>query len=1034
MSPNILDEGETTTVTITVTNGSAALVNASLTDNLPAPLVVANPANATTTCTVSGNSEPLSVTPGSSSFVLVNGQIPSSDPNTNGLGQCEVVVDVTVDPGIQTNIPGTNSTTLTNEIPSGGLTNDQNQTNTNPATDTVRVRPALVATKQYANDNTISPGATTRMEIRIQNRSDALAATGVSFTDNLPAPVEVAAPLDVSYNSNCGSGTLTSVAAGDTTLNFSNGTIPADTTCAIFVDVYVPPTATVGDNLDNIIPNDQINNDQGFDSNGVTGDEGRLQVVSRVDITKAFDSNTIRRGTTSTLILRIENNRRSSATGQPEPLTGVEITDNLPANLQVANPANFSHTGCSFSSTPIFTGTNPGDTAFSMINASLSPISDTDAEADTCEIRFDIAEIDLDFFSPGNQTPRTYTNETSNFDNDQNEGIGTIASADLTVISPMDGSKFFESEQITAGGRANAVIQLNNSLPAPLTNVSFTDSWTQTNTVVANPTNISTTCGGTVTTTPGTRTVTFTGGTIPAQTTGVFGLCEIRFDVQMDASGSNTFINLLPANSISSTEGFSNSVNIEGELVRTTATLNINKSFSPTSLIVGDPSTITVTVTNPSNGIPVTEFGFTDTMPTGMVVFSNPNAATTCTNGVVAATPGTNTFTLSGADLGGDESCTVTLQVTSIETGNAINELTPGIVESKENVTNNQLAQATLNTLAALNPAKAFNPTTVDGGIPSQLTLTIQNLQQDTSSGEALQNVSITDNLPTDLFVANTPNESTTCTGGTVNVTPGGTVVSMTGATLAPQASCQVFVDVVSPLQGSYQNQIDRGNVTAQIQPSLGGTNISNTLTPRATLTVNNDALPPEILLVKRITAVNGVDITGFEDGSDSDDNDPHWPTPSSNSLRGVINYTTPLVPGDEIEYTIYYLNTGLGDADDMVICDRVPTYTSFVSGGYSSSAGGPPQASGGIGGSPRGIVLAEAGTEVSLTDANDGDIGYYFEPGTDPQDFFTDLTCNGNSDNGTVVVSIPNPVLPASGPGAPPASYGYIRFKSKVN
>lgn len=1035
MTASTLDEGETTRLTIQVTNGSAALTNANLTDNLPSPLVVATPSNAETDCTTSGNFESavLSATSGASSVALVNGEIPSSDPNTNGLGQCEIRVDVTLDPGNQDNINNINQDTLTNTIPAGALTNDQNQTNASPATDVVRARTALIASKSYSNNDTISPGATTRMEIRIQNRSNALDATGVSFSDNLPSPLEVATPLNVSYNSNCGSGTLNPLATGDTVLNFTGGTIPASSTCIVHVDVYAPPTATVGDNLDNVIPNDSIDNDQGFDSNGVTGSEGRVQVVNRVEITKAFVQNTIRRGTTSTVIIRIENNRRNSATGAAEPLTGVDIADNLPTNLQVASPANFSNTGCSHSSTPAFTGINPGDTSLSMTNASLAPVSDSDPEADTCEIRFDVEEIDRDFNSPGNQTPRVYNNATSGFTNNEAEGVGTVATADLTVISPLDGEKFFQSAEIVAGGRSTAVIQLNNSLPDPLTVVAFTDDWTQTNTVVANPPNTSTTCGGTVTTTPGTRSVTLNAGAIPPQTGGVFGLCEIRFDVQMDATGGDTFTNTLDAGDITTNEGFTNPVNISGDLTRTTSNLNVNKSFSPNSLIVGDPVTLTITVTNPSNGIPVTELGLTDSMPTEMVVFSIPNASTTCANGLVSANPGDNFYTLSGATLGSNESCTVTVQATLVDTGNSINEIAPGTIVSKENVTNSQLAQATANALAALKPAKSFNPTSVDGGFPSQLTLTIENLQTNNSSGEVLQNVSITDNLPADLFVANTPNESTNCTGGTVSVTAGGTVVSMSGATLAPQASCQIFVDVVSPLQGSYVNQIDRGNVTAQIQPSLGGTTISNTSRPRATLNVNNDALPPEILLVKRITAINGQPIIGFDDGPDADDNDPHWPSPTDDSLRGVINYTTPVVSGDELEYTIYYLNTGLGDANDVMICDRIPAYTSFVARGYSDT-GSPPQATGGIGGAERGMILAEAGNEVSLTNANDGDTGYYFEPGNDPQATFLDISCNGDSSNGTVVVRVPNPVLPASGPGSPSASYGYIRFKARVN
>ncbi|MEO0540794.1 MAG: hypothetical protein AAFZ80_07995, partial [Cyanobacteria bacterium P01_A01_bin.105] len=1037
MVADTLDEAEVTTLTISVTNGSAALTNAGLTDSLPAPLVVADVPNATTDCNSSGTFAPFAASPGDTSVSLVGGEIPSSDPSTNGLGSCQIIVDVKVDPGAGDNIPGVDSTALTNDIPAGALTNDQGQTNANPASDNIRVRPALRVTKGYSNSDQISPGASTLMTIRIQNRSNAEEATGVNFVDPLPAPLEVAAPLDVNY-SGCGGGTIAPLAPGTTTLNFSGGTINPNGNCFIRIAVYVPPGTSTG-NLDNIIPNDSIGNDQGFDSNGVTGNEGRLEVVSRVVLTKAFNANEIRRGTRSQVILRIENNRRNASDGSALPLTGVDIADNLPPNLHIANPANFSHVRCNYNTAtgnfdgtdPTFTGNTPGSTSFTMADATLSPVDDGDPEADTCEIRFDVEEIDRDFNSPGNETPRLYTNTTSGFDNDQGENVGETATATLNVISPLDGEKSFQSEQIVAGGRSTAVIQLNNSLPDPLTVVSFTDDWTQANTVVATPANTSTTCGGTVTVS-GPRAVALTGGTVPPQVGGVFGLCEIRFDVVMDATGPDTFTNTIEAGSISTNEGFVNAVDVSGPVVRTTSNLNVNKSFSPNSLIVGDPSTLTITVTNPNGGIPVTELGFTDSMPTNMVVFSLPNPTTSC-GGTVTANSGENFFSFAGGTLGPNESCVITVQTTLIETGNKINELPPGTIETKENVTNSQLAQATVNALTALKPAKSFNPTSVEGGEISRLTLTIQNLQQDSSSGESLQNVTITDNLPVDVFVASTPNAFTDCPSGTVNVTPGGAVVNMSGATLAPQASCVVQVDVVSAKQGSYENIIDRGDLTGEVQPSLQPPSgdpviISNTSRPKATLEVTSDALPPELLLIKRITAVNGVAITDLVDGSGPEDNDPQWP---SGRLQGVIDYTTPVTTGDELEYTIYYLNTGLGDATNVRICDRIPGYTTFFPTGYNS---GPAQAPGGFPGGDRGMVLAEGSSESALTNADDGDAGIYFGPGTSPQTVFPGITCNGDDSNGTVVVTVPNTVPPATGAGTPPTSSGYIRFKAVVN
>lgn len=1036
------DEGETTSLAITITNGGGPLTNVTLTDALPAPIVAADTPNATTTCTSSGSSEPLSVAAGASSITLnsanvtSNAQVPGSDASTNSLGSCSINLTVKVDPGVIGNIADSNGGSVTNTIGAGDLGNDEGRTNANPATDSINVRPAIVVNKGYSNNDTISPGNTSRMTITVRNNSSEVGATGVGFTDTLPGSLEIANPPNITDN-NCGSPTITG-AAGTNVLTFSGGTIGINSTCTVQVDVFVPPGTAVGTNLDNVIPDDSILNNEGLDSNAVTGTQGRLNVVDRVEIIKSFNSSSVRRGVPSTLSISIRNNRRTDA-GVAQPLTGVTISDDLTtntpvANLQVATPANFSQSGCDFSSTPVFTGNTPGSTSFSMTNGSIAPVDDSDPNADTCTIQFDVIEIVTTnaAFPP----PQTYTNTTSGFSNTEGE-LAAEDDATLTVTSPLEGTKTFQSAQVVAGGKSTAVIELTNTWDQPLTVTTFTDSWTQANVTVASPLVTSSTCGGTITTTPGSQTVNFVGGVVPAQVGGVPGICTIRFEVIMDGTGGTTFLNRLPAGSITTAEGFVNPINVDGTLTRTTANINLNKSFSPTSLRVGDPTTLTVTVTNPASGISVTQLGFTDTMPSDMVVFSVPNATTTCSGGIVTAVPSQNTFTLSGASLSDNDSCTVSVRVALLDTGNKINQLQPGDVFSQENVTNSQLAQATVTGQAAITPAKSFNPTSVEGGEISQLTLTITNNQTNTESGQPLSNVSINDSLPTDVVVANTPNASTTCTSGTVNVTPGGTTVQMTGATLAPGANCQVQVDVVSSLMGTYQNRIERGDLTAEIQPSIdpmpGGnpTVIENTSRPTATLTVNSDRLPPEILLVKRITAVNGVDVTGFEDGTGGDDNDPQWPTPVSDSLRGALNLSTPVKPGDDLEYSIYFLNTGLSEAFGLTLCDRVPDFTTYQRNTYNNQ---PNQDPGGIAGSGRGMMLGLGTNEVSLTNGPDGDQGYYFEPNVDPTLTLPNINCDGANTNGAVAVQLNSNVPNATAAGVPANSYGYIRFTAQVD
>ncbi|MGR3274228.1 beta strand repeat-containing protein [Acaryochloris marina NIES-2412] len=1039
---NSRDEGETTSLAITITNGGGPLTNATLTDALPAPIVVADVPNATTTCTPNG-SEALTVTPGASSITLnsanvpSSAQVPGSDATTNSLGSCTINLTVKVDPDVIGNIANSNGSSVTNTIAAGDLGNDEGRTNADPVSDSINVRPAIVVNKGYSNNDAISPGNTSRMTITVRNNSFAVGATGVGFTDTLPGALEIADPPNIT-NSNCGSPTITG-AATTNVLTFSGGTIGTNSTCTVQVDVFLPLGTSVGTNLDNVIPDDSILNDQGLDSNAVTGTQGRLNVVGRVEIVKSFNSSSVRRGVPSTLSISIRNNRRTD-TGTTQPLTGVTISDDLMtntpvANLQIATPANFSQSGCDFSSTPIFTGNTSGSTSFGMTNASIAPVDDSDPNADTCTIQFDVIEI-VTTNGPPFTPPVTYTNTTSGFSNIENEPA-TEDDAVLTVTSPLEGTKTFQSPEVVAGGKSTAVITLTNTWDQPLTVTTFTDSWTQANVTVASPLVASTTCGGTITTTPGTQTVDFVGGVVPAQVGGVQGICTISFEVIMDETGSSSFLNSLPAGSITTAEGFVNPIAVNGTLTRTTANINLNKSFSPTSLRVGDPTTLTVTVTNPSNGIPVTQLGLTDTMPSDMVVFSVPSASTTCSGGTVTAVPGQNTFTLTGASLSDNDSCTVSVRVTLLDTGNKINQLQPGDVFSQENVTNSQLAQATVTGQAAITPGKSFNPTSVEGGEISQLTLTITNNQTNNESGESLSNVSINDTLPADLFVANTPNASTTCPSGTVTVTPGGSVVQMTGATLAPGANCQVQVDVVSSLMGSYQNRIERGDLTAEIQPSIdpmtGGnpTVIENTSRPTATLTVNSDRLPPEILLVKRISAVNGVNVTGFDDGPGGDDNDPHWPSPVSDSLRGALNLSTPVKPGDDLEYSIYFLNTGLSEAFGLTLCDRVPDFTTYQRNTYNNQ---PNQDPGGIAGSGRGMMLGLGTNEVSLTNGPDGDQGYYFEPNVDPTLTLPNINCDGANTNGAVAVQLSSNVPNATAAGVPVNSYGYIRFTAKVD
>lgn len=189
----------------------------------------------------------------------------------------------------------------------------------------------------------------------------------------------------------------------------------------------------------------------------------------------------------------------------------------------------------------------------------------------------------------------------------------------------------------------------------------------------------------------------------------------------------------------------------------------------------------------------------------------------------------------------------------------------------------------------------------------------------------------------------------------------------------------------------------------------------------------------PNLLLVKRITAINGVNLTNFvDDPNSTNDNASKWPTPANTYLRGAINSNAK--PGDDVEYTIYFLSNGGNHATNVKICDLVPANTTFVPtafNGLTPTEGGLPEGD-------RGIALAlnstnlPANPTVYITNTSDTDRGQFFPPGTS-----LPVGCSESNSNGTIVVNVvttPNSLPPATAPGTPSHSYGFIRFRVRVN
>ena len=195
-------------------------------------------------------------------------------------------------------------------------------------------------------------------------------------------------------------------------------------------------------------------------------------------------------------------------------------------------------------------------------------------------------------------------------------------------------------------------------------------------------------------------------------------------------------------------------------------------------------------------------------------------------------------------------------------------------------------------------------------------------------------------------------------------------------------------------------------------------------------------ANPSDFKIVKRITAINGISTINPSDNltplnqvldnpaTANDDPGVNW---KPGYLVGAYNGGK-IKPGDIVEYTVYFLNAKGANAKTIQLCDRIINKQTYQAGSME-------------------LRLGAATTSIALTD-NPLDLSidrgaFYATSASAP------ATCNlvplgSNTDNGTVVVDITGtgstvqPTLTtvpsATAPGVPTTSYGFIRFKTKVN
>jgi uncharacterized repeat protein (TIGR01451 family) len=367
------------------------------------------------------------------------------------------------------------------------------------------------------------------------------------------------------------------------------------------------------------------------------------------------------------------------------------------------------------------------------------------------------------------------------------KGATSQASAVVSVVDSTAPaiSKAFGAGSIPLNGSTSLSFTIQNSnTTLTLTGVGFIDPL-PAGLVISTPNGLTGSCGGgTITATQGTNAISLSGASLTASSTCTFAVnvTGITGGVQNNTTGNVTSIEGGTGNTAST------SVNVE-------APPSIAKVFNPSTISLNATSSLTFTITNPaSNADPLAGVAFTDTLPTGLTVAS---ATSTVCGGTLTTTNPTG-IALTGETVAVNGTCQFSVTVTGAATGQYTN--TTGNVTSTNGGTGNT-ASANLTVATPPGITKAFGAASILLNASTSLTFNLNN----PNAGQALSGIAFSDTLPAGLQVA-TPNGLTTTCDGATTAAAGSGSISLSGASLAGSASCNISVNVQGIAVGVQNN------------------------------------------------------------------------------------------------------------------------------------------------------------------------------------------------------------------------------------
>jgi len=808
-SPDTVPVGSTTTLTITLNNsGSSPATINRVFDSLRTLdtgdhfVVAASPAP-TTTCggTVTAPAGGISIT-------KTDGAIPAG-------GSCTITVPVAL-------LPGTPLGTFTNTILPGDIQTSIGNTTT-PISAPLTAGSPITGSKVF-NPDTIVRGQGTTLTITLNNASQT-AATALALTGDF-ATLEgggafTIAPVPALTNTCGGSVNAT---AGASTLSLSGGTLAGNGSCQISVAIVASGSAGIGTHI-NTIAIGGVQSSLGGNSAAITAP---LTVNSSASISKRFVPSSVGAGLSSQLEITINH-----ANGAPG-FTGLNLTDDLTtlgAGHVVSTSPNITNT-CGGTITA-----NAGDSAVVLSGGRLN------AGATSCTITVNV------------QTPATVGSGTNTIPAGaltSNEGQTNDAPASATLTrgsipNALTLNKAFVPSSINGGQPSVLSILFNNSQAGALAldGVTLTDSLPSGMVVFDTP-NASFTgtgCGsGTVTANSKDTSIQIAGATIAAG-----AQCTLQVNVTGIVEGNLT--NNIPVGALSTNQGATNG-NAPQATLTVLRNINISKVFSPSTVVAGSPSTLTLRFIN-AQSVTRTNGALLDNFPPGLVT-TGPVSQNTCSGAIVSdgsgapLAAGATALRITNMFFAPSAICSISVPVTAPTPGTYTNTIPANTLTTTEGRSNADPASGTMTALAAPSISKLFSPATIPVNGTSTITFTLGNANTGAQQPGGFTNATFTDTL-SGMAIAAAGAAGGTCPGASGNsFSAGQTALTFSGLSIAAGGSCTVTVVVTSSTAGVHPNTAS-GVSAAQTTVPGPASNTAN-LTVLAPPTLAKEFAPASII------------------------------------------------------------------------------------------------------------------------------------------------------------------------------------------